>query len=250
MRKIPYLVKPALLAVLVGAVIVTSGCAAWRLDEARTLVARSEALQRAPENAAQRLLIVGDSTGVGTGVSTPEASVAGLIAQAWPRLLIDNRSKNGATFADVRGQLEGANERYDLVLVLAGGNDVMRLRSQSAMQRDIESVAELARARAGQVLLMPPGNVGNAQFFFPPVSWYMSARSRALHALVREAAQRHQAVYVNLYKERDQDPLNRQPELMRAADGLHPSDAGYRVWFDTLSAQAPLATLLAPSQAR
>ncbi|MET1113532.1 MAG: GDSL-type esterase/lipase family protein [Comamonas sp.] len=241
---------PAFVAVVVGAVVVTSGCTVWRLNEARALVERSEPLQRAPANAAQRLLIVGDSTGVGTGATTPQTSVAGLLAQAWPRLQIDNRASNGAKLADVRDQLENANERYDVVLVLAGSNDVMRLRSQAAMQRDLESVAELARARSDHVLLMPGGNVGNAQFFFAPVSWYMSARSRSLHAMVRETAARHQAVYVNLYQERDQDPLARQPKLMRASDGLHPSDAGYRVWFDTLTEQAQLATLLAPSQAR
>lgn len=250
MRKPCKLLMPAFLAVVVGAAVLTSGCAFWRLDEARALVERSEPLQSVPANAAQRLLIVGDSTGVGTGASAPQASVAGLLAQAWPWLQIDNRAVNGATFADVIGQLEGADGRYDLVLVLAGSNDVMRLRSQAAMQRDIERAAELAGTRGGKVLLMPGGNVGNAPFFIPPLSWYMSARSRSLHALVREAAARHQAVYVDLYQERDQDPLARDPERMRSPDGLHPSDAGYRVWFETLAEQAQLAALLAPSQGR
>ncbi|QKV55606.1 SGNH/GDSL hydrolase family protein [Comamonas antarctica] len=250
MHKPSRLVRPALLAMLVGAVLMASGCAPWRLNEARALVERSEPLQRLPADPAQRLLIVGDSTGVGTGATSPQTSLAGLLAQAWPRLEIDNRAKNGATFADVRGQLEAATGRYDLVLVQAGGNDVMRLRSESAMRGDIERVAELARARSAHVLIMPAGNVGNAPLFFPPVSWYLSARSRTLHGLVREAAARHQAVYVDRYQERAQDPMARQPDLMYAADGLHPSDAGYSNWFEVLSQQASLSALLAPSQAR
>jgi len=250
MRKPSKLVVPALLAVLVGTVIVTSGCAAWRLGQTRELVDRSEPLQSTPADAAQRLLIVGDSTGVGTGASSPETSLAGLLAQTFPRLQIDNRAQDGATFADVRAQLEAVNERYDLVLVQAGGNDVIRLRSQNAMRADIDRVTELARARAEHVLLMPAGNVGNAPFFFAPVSWYMSARARSLHALVRETAQRRQAVYVNLYKDRANDPFAQQPDLLHASDGLHPSDAGYRIWFDELMVQAQLASLLSLAQAR
>ncbi len=250
MRKPSKLVVPALLAVLVGTVIVTSGCAAWRLGQTRELVDRSEPLQSTPADAAQRLLIVGDSTGVGTGASAPENSLAGLLAQAFPRLQIDNRAADGALIADVRGQLEAASGRYDLVLVQAGGNDVIRLRSQDSMRRDIDHVTELARARSDHVLLMPAGNVGHAPFFFAPVSWLMSARARSLHGAVRETAQQRGAVYVNLYKDRQHDPFAQQPDLLHASDGLHPSDPGYRIWFDELMQQAQLATLLAPSKAR
>ncbi|MOA60283.1 hypothetical protein D3C78_1851200 [compost metagenome] len=78
----------------------------------------------------------------------------------------------------------------------------------------------------------------------------MSARARTLHDVVRETAQRRQAVYVNLYKDREHDPFAQQPDLLHASDGLHPSDPGYRIWFDELMQQAQLATLLAPSKAR
>ena len=250
MRKPSKLVVPALLAVVVGTVIVTSGCAAWRLGQTRELVDRSEPLQSTPADAAQRLLIVGDSTGVGTGASAPENSLAGLLAQAFPRLQIDNRAADGALIADVRGQLEAVSGRYDAVLVQAGGNDVIRLRSQDSMGRDMDRVTELARARSDHVLLMPAGNVGNAPFFFAPVSWLMSARARSLHSVVRETAQQRQAVYINLYKDKDQDPFAQQPQLLHASDGLHPSDPGYRIWFEELMQQAQLATLLAPSKAR
>ena len=35
---------------------------------------------------------------------------------------------------------------------------------------------------------------------------------------------------------------------LNARDGLHPSDAGYRVWFDQLMAQADLAGPLAAAR--
>ena len=242
-------VFPALALAVLVALLATSGCAVWRIGKASELAQRSEPLQNTPADATLRLLIVGDSTGVGTGATTPQASLAGLLARAYPRLRIDNRAKDGATFADVVGQLEGVTARYDLVLVQAGGNDVIRLRSMDSVRADIDRVATLARARGDRVLLMPAGNVGNAPFFFPPVSWFMSSRARSMHGFVREAAAKHQATYVNLFKDKANDPFAQQPEL-NAADGLHPSDAGYRVWFDELMAQAGLAPVLAPALVR
>jgi lysophospholipase L1-like esterase len=242
-------VWPALIVVLVLTVLATSGCTVWRIGKAGELARRSEPLQHTPPDATLRLLIVGDSTGVGTGASSPQASLAGLLAQAYPRLQIDNRARDGATFAGVIEQLEAATARYDLVLVQAGGNDVIRLRKLDDVRADIERVATLARARGQRVLLMPAGNVGNAPFFFPPASWLMTSRARSLHGFVREAATRHEAAYINLFKDKAKDPFAQQPEL-NAADGLHPSDAGYRVWFDELMTQAQLAPVLAPAKAR
>ena len=127
-----------------------------------------------------------------------------------------------------------------MVLVMAGGNDVVRLRGLAALHGDVERVTQRARQRADRVVLMPAGNVGNAPFFFAPVSWLMTWRSRQLHAFAGEAASRHGAVFVNLFREAADDPFVQRPAL-NAADGLHPSDAGYRVWFDELMAQAALS---------
>jgi lysophospholipase L1-like esterase len=228
-----------------AALLVASGCTAWRIGEARELAHRSEPLQQAPPDAVHRLLIVGDSTGVGTGASSPCNSLAGLIARDHPHLHIDNRARDGATFADVVEQL-ARDERHDVILVLAGGNDVTRLRPLADVRADIERAMSIAGARAGHVVLMPPGNVGNARFFVPPVSWLMTSRSRALHDLVRATAARHQVAYVNLFRERETDPFVADPDLT-AADGLHPSDAGYRVWYRQLLAQTDLANRLSGS---
>jgi lysophospholipase L1-like esterase len=135
-------------------------------------------------------------------------------------------------------QMEG-KERVDMVLVMAGGNDVVRLRDLRALQTDVNRVLARAREHSTQVVFMPAGNVGNAPFFFPPVSWLMTWRSRQLHAIARESSSRHGATFVSLFRERADDPFVQQPGL-NARDGLHPSDAGYRVWFGELMAQAAL----------
>ena len=234
--------KPALWLLAGGVLLLSSGCAAWRLQKSVELARLSEPWQQSPSDATLRLLVVGDSTGVGTGATSPQNSLAGLIGQAQPRWLIENRSQDGAKFADVVDQL-GGEQHFDIVLVQAGGNDVIRLRGIEAMRADIDQVADLARRRGKVVIWMPAGNVGNAPFFYPPVSWWMTQRSRALHGAVQDAAARTGAIYVNLFYERDDDPFVIDRSL-NAKDGLHPSDAGYRLWWQALKAHAAVASVV------
>jgi len=234
---------PLLLAATALILVSIPGCAVWRIAQSAELARHSQALQATPSEPALRLLVVGDSTAVGTGASSPSASLAGLLAARFPGLLIENRGSDGASFADVATQLAG-DKPFDMVLVQAGGNDIIRLRDMDAVGRDIERVTALARQHAPLVVLMPAGNVGNAPFFFPPLSWWMTLRSRQLHAHAQASAARAGAVYVSLFEERANDPFALHRGL-NAKDGLHPSDAGYRVWMDQLMLQANLRQRLA-----
>ena len=232
-------------------VLVSSGCTVWRIKQSAELARQSEPFQTSPEGARASLLVVGDSTAIGTGASSPANSVAGLIARDHPKLKIVNRAKDGAKYADMAHQLEGLNgERFDAILVLGGGNDVIRLTPYEPLEESIARVTALARTHSRLVVLMPSGNVGSAPFFFPPWSWLMTQRSKTLHRFVYEIAADNSALYVNLYKDKADDPFAQRPDELNAKDGLHPSDAGYRLWYDELNAQADMAKHLAALQAR
>lgn len=234
-----------LLWLAVGAVVVAaSGCAAWRMRDAAQLARESEPFQATPERPVASLLVVGDSTAVGTGASSPQHSLAGLIGRGNPALRIVNRATDGAKYEDFARQLAQNDERFDFVLVLGGGNDVIRLTGADALRAQVRRTAELARERGRTVVLMPPGNVGNAPFFWAPVSWLMTQRSQTLHAIVREVAEAVGARYVNLYKPKAQDPFAQRPDELHARDGLHPSDAGYLQWLQELDRQAALRAQL------
>ncbi|RYF42423.1 MAG: hypothetical protein EOO25_06740 [Comamonadaceae bacterium] len=226
------------------AVLAAGGYSAWRVRQAAELVRASEPFQALPASPARSLLVVGDSTAVGTGASDPTHSLAGLIAAAHPQLRIVNLAADGARYADFAQQLRSGEGYFDLVLVLGGGNDVIRLTGQGKLRQDVLEVAQLARKRGSQVILMPPGNAGNAPFFWRPLAWWMTRRSQALHAAVREAAQATGAAYVNLYKPRSQDPFAQRPKELHARDGLHPSDAGYALWLAELRRQGGLEARL------
>lgn len=238
------LLRPIVLLALLGAAA-TAGCSAWKLREAGQLARESQPFQAQPPAPSASLLVVGDSTAVGTGASDPSRSVAGLLGEGLPKLRVVNRAADGARYADIVQQLQGDTTRYDAVLVLGGGNDVIRGTRADTLDAQVREVADLARHRAPFVVLMPPGNVGNAPFFWRPLAWWMDRRSQALHASVREAANATGATYVNLYKPREQDPFAQRPQELHAKDGLHPSDAGYRLWLQELEGASGLRARLA-----
>ena len=226
---------------LAGGAFLLTGCMASRLSVAKDLAQEACAYSATPAHPTRTLLVVGDSTAVGTGASRPEESMVGLIGQAHPDWRIDNRAVNGARFADVVAQLQAAPPGYDLVLVLAGGNDVIRFTGQDTLRAQLEEAATLAQQRGRTVVLMPPGNVGHAPFFLPPVSWLMGEGSQRLHTVVQQVATAQKVRYVRLLKPKESDPFVAQSDLLHAADGLHPSSAGYQQWFEELVQQGGLA---------
>lgn len=236
-------------AVAAGALLL-AGCAPWRLVTASDLAKASRPYTAQPANPERRILVVGDSTAVGTGAARPEDSLAGRIGTAHPRWRIDNLASNGAKFEDVQEQLERAGTDYDLVLVLAGGNDVIRLTSEQQLQAHMEQAIRTAKAHGRQVVIMPCGNVGHAPLFIPPVSWFMESRSKRLHATAQAVALESGVRYIRLLKPRAQDPFVQRSEELHAADGLHPSSAGYQQWYEELVRQEGLAGLTAGKAAQ
>ena len=114
------------MAALGAGISMLAGCAPWRIWTTASLANEARPYAAQPAQPTRRILVVGDSTAVGTGASGPLASLPGLIGQRHPAWHIDNLASNGARYADVAQQLERAAAGYDLVLVLAGGNDVIR----------------------------------------------------------------------------------------------------------------------------
>ncbi|QJW84970.1 GDSL family lipase [Ramlibacter terrae] len=239
MTRRPNLIRPLVLLALLGAAA-TAGCSAWKMREAGRLARDSEPFQAQPASAVASLLVVGDSTAVGTGASDPTRSVAGLLAADLPKLRVVNRATDGARYEDIVRQLQADTSRFDAVLVPGGGNDVIRNTGTSELTAQVRQAADLAKQIAPFVVMMPPGNVGNAPFFWRPLAWWMDRRSQMLHTAVRQAAQATGATYVNLYKPRAEDPFAQRPRELHARDGLHPSDAGYALWVKELEAGSGL----------
>lgn len=236
--------KYLLLAIAVLGLPFLAGCSPWKYATAGKLANAATAYSTEPTNPQHRVLVVGDSTAVGTGASTAKKSMVGLIGQNHPDWLITNLAVNGAKFSDVVKQLQSDEKRYDLVLIMAGGNDVMRGTSENALKKDLETAITLAQKKAPHVTVMPCGDVGLAPFFWPPLSWWMSYRSKTMHQLVSSTADTFKVQYISLLQPDKSNPFILQADALHAADSLHPSDAGYAHWYGAIVTQNGLAPLI------
>jgi lysophospholipase L1-like esterase len=229
-----------------------AGLVTWRwLQLARSLRVGGElarlatVYERHVADHARRVLILGDSLAVGCGASRPEESIAGLIAQDFPQAAIVNRARNGARTAEATAQLRVDGDlRYDAILISVGGNDVLRRTPFHLLPPQVERLLREARQRSDCVICTTTPNVGLVPAFFPPVSWWLTRRSRMLRDLFAAAAQQHGAHYVNFFHPRATDPFSREWQRYFAADRLHPSAECYRYVYARLRETTPLVEAL------
>lgn len=241
-------VKQILLIILVafiGFFLFQSSVLVWRFHKGARFADQSVPFEAVNPESRARILVVGDSTGVGTGASRSLDSIAGRLHQDNPHIAVVNRSINGARVEDLLRQMTPEDDReFDIVLVQVGGNDILRFTPLDRLHDMITRVLEEAGRRGRHVIFISTGNVGLAPAFFPPLTWIYSSRTRKVRALFIEAAARVDVEYVDLFKERDEDPFLRDPEVYYAADYLHPGSEGYRLWYDELKRQTSINAVL------
>ncbi|OPY09115.1 MAG: GDSL-like Lipase/Acylhydrolase [Syntrophaceae bacterium PtaB.Bin038] len=237
-----------ILAILIGA----AGLGAYqvsmlavRIHRGREIAAASRPFELRNPASTHRILVVGDSTGVGTGAARPEESVAGRIAAEFPCVEVVNLARNGATARDALTQLESVRSApFRIVLVQVGGNDILGFTDMGELRGTILQVLAKAREKGKAVLFMSTGNVGLAPAFFPPVSWLYTARTRQARAIFMEAAETSGVEYVDLFREKGDDLFLGDPDRYYTPDYLHPGSEGYRVWYEELKKQTRIAEIL------
>lgn len=184
---------------------------------------------------APRLLVVGDSTAVGVGASSPERTTAGYFAAEHPEYSVSNLAVSGATVADVLGQLRSASSTYAAIFIQAGGNDTIRFTDLKKLRQDYAALLSEAKARSARVVALSTGNVGKAPLFnFVPLNYIYGARTKAVRAVLVDEAGKAGVAYVDLYKEGKDDAISQDPARYYAPDGLHLSDAGWAVWYQDI----------------
>ncbi|HZY17699.1 MAG TPA: GDSL-type esterase/lipase family protein [Ramlibacter sp.] len=234
----PSLVADPLLRTLVAPPIAFAASAAAalllaqlrRVRQARTLCECAPAVfTRSPASPSRRVLLVGDSTGAGVGCEHPRESIAARLADEFPDAEVRNLCLNGATVADVLRTVRGlpAGPRFDLVLVFAGGNDVLKRTPWAELESGSQALLGELQARAGQVLWAGMANVGLAPLFLPPFSWWMTARTRRANRLLARQARRAGARFVDFFREKADDPFSADPQRFYARDRVHPSAQAY-----------------------
>jgi len=221
-----------LVPLLVGCGALVQVAAFWRgVQRARAFAAQGRRFERRRAAQGPRILILGDSTGVGVGASRPEESIAGLLAADFPDADVVNVSESGAKVADTLAQVRACAEqglRFDLALLHVGGNDVVRATSTAKLSDDCEQLLEALCRLAERSLWLGPPNLGITPLFTPPFSWVVAARSRAATSIFADCAARHGITFVNFSSAEHEAQFVRARAEHFAADRFHPSSSSYR----------------------
>jgi lysophospholipase L1-like esterase len=240
-----YVILAILLAPTVAVVLVYVS----RIRFSRRIVARTTPAQSMPERCRRTIVIAGDSTAFGVG-ALPAESTAGRLASRFPYARVINVARSGARIGHVAGQLEGAGvAQADLVLIHACANDVLEFRSPRKVEADLRHALARAQAMSANVVLMPGHNFSVAPFFLRPMQRIVMWHAVRLHAVVARVSAELGVVFVDLFRDPQAEPFEREPARYYCPDRLHPSGEGYAIWFAALITQAPILRYLADAGA-
>lgn len=217
---------------------------ASRIKFSRRLVAQTVPAQSSPESCRSTIVVAGDSTAFGVG-ALPTETTAGRIAAAFPNARVINVARSGARIGHVLEQLDQAGcDNVDLIIIHAGANDVIEFRTLRAVERDLRAVIARALVMSPHVVLMPGHNFSVAPFFLRPISLIIMSHAVRVHELIARVTAELDVIFVDLFRDPNEDPFCKEPHRYYCPDGLHPSGEGYALWFATLIAHVPIARFL------
>ncbi|MFZ2593638.1 MAG: GDSL-type esterase/lipase family protein [Minisyncoccia bacterium] len=178
------------------------------------------------------ILVLGDSTAVGVGADTKDGTLAGRIAHYTHSGFVENYAQSGARTRDLSAQVAKAQlSEYALILIQIGGNDIIRFQSATKTAKLLEN---LHLPVAHQVLVVSAGNVGGTTFFPFFMRPYYTRENMRYHAHLKDVCDQLGYTYVNLFVPKNNDVFILHPDIYLSADGLHPSSAGYAIWFEII----------------
>ena len=212
----------------------------WRgIGRARAFAAEGRRYQRRVPAPVLRILILGDSTGVGIGAARPEDTIAGLLAAEFPQADIVNVSQSGARVSHVARQARRCIRlgwHFDLALAHVGGNDVLRATPIDRLVIASQHLMTELTRLADRTVWLGPLDIGLAPLFPPPYSWLLAARSHAAARVFAACAQAHGAQFIDFCTSDHSDHFLRERRASFAVDGLHPSSSAYRYGYAALRA--------------
>ncbi len=182
-----------------------------------------------------RILFLGDSTAVGTGSGDGRTSVAGWFAQDFPAAHIINRAQNGYRLKDILKQLEKEQfDHYNLVVIQAGANDILRFTSLRSIQCSLEEIIKRAEKIGDDVVVLHSGDIGTAPIFWWPLKWFYSLKTKAVRKIYLEAEKNTEIHYVDLYGTKVDEIFLDNKKKYYSDDYLHLTGEGYRAWYQAI----------------
>ena len=187
-------------------------------------------------NPRKHVLVIGDSTSYGTGASSSEHSLVGLLGQEFPDIAITNKSKNALNLKELADRMQDIHGTYDVIQIHIGGIDTLSFTSDRSMLSSWERIyTRIQELKIPTTILVTVNNVGLGPFMKTCSSVLYRLRSRHMNRFFTKLAETYQIEHVSLYDLPGNDPLAKNPDVLFSKDKIHPSDAGYKLWYERIS---------------
>jgi len=187
-----------------------------------------------------RFAVLGDSTGAGRGAPYEQGIAVGAARHLSEsrRVTLTNLAVSGARLGDVRrDQLpEAARLRPDVVLVSAGANDVTGLTRLGSVRDHMTTIAKRLRSARCDVAIVITAapDIGSPPRLAQPLRMVAGLNTRRLNRAFDEVVREQRLVLAPIAKRTGR--RFRADRSLFAADGFHPSAAGYAVWMPVIEA--------------
>jgi lysophospholipase L1-like esterase len=185
--------------------------------------------------AAVTIVALGDSTTAGTpgfkspieappdGAGNVESQYAYWLTRTHADWIVVNRGVNGERSDEIRARFQrDAAALPDVVVVIAGVNDVYQGRSAETVERELEAIYDAARAAKIAV-------VAGSILPYQSATADANARMHAVNEWIRAHAARHTDTMVFCDTRAAVAAPGQLDRLVSSPDGLHPSPDGYRL---------------------
>lgn len=184
--------------------------------------------------------IFGDSTGVGVGASSPEFSLAGLLALHYPNATIVNNAVNGNNVRKTIKILEKQG-KFDILILCCVGIDILHLRTTRHIKKDINDLFILASQKSEKILYITPVNVGLAPIFPWYIRKYFFNKSKNFGLMIEEEIKKYPNIIVENNLLIEHDCLIPSYNKISANDRIHPNDLGYLWVYYKIKSKLPKA---------
>ncbi len=222
--------------ILVGGIVLLystySGFLFWQAAKrSAPLIEATPPYNYADSNRLRHILILGDSLAVGVG-APQEKTIAALLGFSL-KANVENLALSGAQTHDLAGQMERTSrERYDLILIQIGANDVIRFKSLKEAERNMSALLARAQSVSDRVVFLTAGNIGDAPLWPWPLNSLYTARTLHIRERFMALAVQYDALYVDIYAHGNL--FSSDPARYYAVDNLHLSEEGYLKWFEII----------------